>query len=108
MVTFATPLIAKLTLASLNGSLGNLRHLIQCEKATFHMERSSADPPPQCEDVPNGAIYRATALRWEPQHTVTRRAEQSRAGKQTGSRVTQEVTQAREAGLGPAVGRIMV
>lgn len=65
-------------------------------------------PPPQCEDVPNGAIYRATALRWEPQHTVTRRAEQSRAGKQTGSRVTQEVTQAREAGLGPAVGRIMV
>lgn len=46
MVTFATPLIAKLTLASLNGSLGNLRHLIQCEKATFHMERSSADPPP--------------------------------------------------------------
>lgn len=82
MVTFATPLIAQITLASLNGSLGNLRSLIQCEKVTFHMERSSADslplPPPQCEDVPNGAIYRATALRWDPQHTVTCRAEQSR------------------------------
>lgn len=96
LVTFATLLMAKITLASLSGSLDDLRSLTQCEKVTFHVEWSSADslltleepcPSPlhsvrMLTHLPNGAIYRTAALRWDPQHTVT---VQSRVGKQRGS-----------------------
>ena len=84
-MTFATPLMAKITLASLSGSLSDLQSLIQCEKVNFRMEWSSADSLLTLEEpcpsplhsvrllthLPNGAIYRTAALRWDPQHTVT-------------------------------------